>query len=122
MSNRVKRVVVVGADAPAWMAAAAIYASVGRTGVHVRVIELPTLLRPVDVYSALPALAGFHGRLGIPEDVLFKACKALPVAGHRLSNWSGAASAFMLGYDQLPGYGKSYAGPGTRNVRADTRI
>jgi nucleoside-diphosphate-sugar epimerase len=27
-----------------------------------------------------------------------------------------------LGYDELPGYGKSYAGPGTRHVRADTRI
>jgi dTDP-D-glucose 4,6-dehydratase len=27
-----------------------------------------------------------------------------------------------LGYAELPGYGKSYAGPGTRNVRADTRI
>ena len=27
-----------------------------------------------------------------------------------------------LGYDELPGYGKSYAGPGTRNVRATTRI
>ena len=105
MSNRVKSVVVVGADAPAWMAAAGIYASVGGTGVHVRIIELPTLLRPVDVYSALPALAGFHGRLGIPEDLLFKACKALPVAGQRLSNWSGATSAFMLGYDQLPPVG-----------------
>jgi hypothetical protein len=27
-----------------------------------------------------------------------------------------------LGYETLPGYGKSYAGPGTRHVRADTRI
>jgi nucleoside-diphosphate-sugar epimerase len=27
-----------------------------------------------------------------------------------------------LGYDELPGYGKSYAGPGTRRVRAETRI
>jgi nucleoside-diphosphate-sugar epimerase len=27
-----------------------------------------------------------------------------------------------LGYQETPGYGKSYAGPGTRNVRATTRI
>jgi nucleoside-diphosphate-sugar epimerase len=27
-----------------------------------------------------------------------------------------------LGYDELPGYGKSYAGPGTRDVRTDKRI
>jgi hypothetical protein len=39
--------------------------------------------------------------------------------------WHNAVSGFAtldLGYDELPGYGKSYAGPGTRNVRADTRI
>ena len=37
--------------------------------------------------------------------------------------WRGAIADFPdLGYGELPGYGKSYAGPGTRNVRADTRI
>jgi nucleoside-diphosphate-sugar epimerase len=37
--------------------------------------------------------------------------------------WRAAvANAPELGYAELPGYGKSYAGPGTRNVRADTRI
>lgn len=37
--------------------------------------------------------------------------------------WRDAiASPPELGYDEVPGYGKSYAGPGTRNVRADTRI
>jgi nucleoside-diphosphate-sugar epimerase len=41
-----------------------------------------------------------------------------------LAAWWRAAVADPpdLGYDELPGYGKSYAGPGTRNVRADTRI
>jgi len=37
--------------------------------------------------------------------------------------WRGATADFPdLGYEELPGYGKSYAGPGTRNPRADTRI
>ena len=37
--------------------------------------------------------------------------------------WRNAIADFPdLGYAELPGYGKSYAGPGTRNVRADTRI
>ena len=42
----------------------------------------------------------------------------------RLAVWWRAAIANppTLGYEELPGYGKSYAGPGTRNVRADTRI
>ncbi|MGM7698959.1 NAD-dependent epimerase/dehydratase family protein [Microbacterium sp. A84] len=45
-------------------------------------------------------------------------------AEDRLYNWWKAAIADPpnLGYDELPGYGKSYAGPGTRVVRADTRI
>lgn len=41
-----------------------------------------------------------------------------------LANWwrRAVAAPPELGYEELPGYGKSYAGPGTRNVRADTRI
>ena len=45
-------------------------------------------------------------------------------AEDRLVGWwrDAIADAPDLGYAELPGYGKSYAGPGTRNVRADTRI
>jgi nucleoside-diphosphate-sugar epimerase len=45
-------------------------------------------------------------------------------AEDRLARWWSAAVADPpdLGYAELPGYGKSYAGPGTRVVRADTRI
>jgi tryptophan 7-halogenase len=99
MKRRVDQVVVVGTDAPAWMAAAAVQASLMGTGVRVRVIEPPSQLQLVDVYSALPALAGFHHRLGLEEDLLFKICKAVPVASQRFSNWSGAAPAFIHGYD-----------------------
>jgi nucleoside-diphosphate-sugar epimerase len=45
-------------------------------------------------------------------------------AEDRLIAWwkSAIASPPDLGYAELPGFGKSYAGPGTRNIRADTRI
>jgi nucleoside-diphosphate-sugar epimerase len=45
-------------------------------------------------------------------------------AEDRLVAWWRASIADFpdLGYGELPGYGKSYAGPGTRNPRADTRI
>jgi nucleoside-diphosphate-sugar epimerase len=45
-------------------------------------------------------------------------------AEDRLASWWRTAIADPpdLGYVELPGYGKSYAGPGTRNVRASTRI
>lgn len=100
MTRRVERVVVVGSDAPAWMAAAAIQSSLAGVGVRVRVVELPSQLRPVDVYSALPALAGMHRRLGLEERLLFSTCKALPIAGQRFSNWSGGGTPFIHGYDQ----------------------
>jgi nucleoside-diphosphate-sugar epimerase len=45
-------------------------------------------------------------------------------AEDRLATWWRTAIADPpdLGYVELPGYGKSYAGPGTRHVRSDTRI
>ena len=45
-------------------------------------------------------------------------------AEDRLATWwkSVLAAPPDLGYRELPGYGKSYAGPGTRNVRANTRV
>lgn len=40
-----------------------------------------------------------------------------------ISWWRNVLShAPVLPYEELPGYGKAYAGPGTRVVRADTRI
>ena len=69
MTRRIEQVVVVGADAPAWMAAAALQRSVSAGGIRVRVIELPSLLQGVDAYSVLPELAGFHYRLGLEEEL-----------------------------------------------------
>ena len=47
-------------------------------------------------------------------------------AEDRLVGWWRSATASFesleLGYAEVPGYGKSYAGPGTRTPRADTRI
>ena len=83
------------------MAVAALQCSLRSAGVRVRMIELPTLLQPVDAYSVLPELAGFHYRIGLEEQFLFKLCKAVPIAGQRFSNWSGAAPPFIHGYDRL---------------------
>jgi nucleoside-diphosphate-sugar epimerase len=45
-------------------------------------------------------------------------------AEDRLASWWKVAIADPpdLSYTELPGYGKSYAGPGTRRVRSDARI
>ena len=99
MTRRVNQVVIVGADAPAWIAACAIQLSLRRAGVRVRLIELPSLLQSVDVYPALPTLAGLHHHIGLEEQMLFNMCQALPIMGQRFSHWSGNAPSFLHGYD-----------------------
>jgi tryptophan halogenase len=102
VTKRVERVVVVGRDAPAWLAAGAIQHMLGRTGVSVRVIELPSLLQSPDVYSAVPPIQGLHGQLAIDEQLVLGACNAVPMVGQRFSNWSGPGAPFIHGYDDQP--------------------
>ena len=99
MSRRVERVLVVGRDAAAWIAALAIQRSLGPAGVRVQVLELPSLVQPVDVYPALPAFLALNRLLGIDEADLLSACAGVPVIGQRFSNWARARGGFTLGYD-----------------------
>jgi tryptophan halogenase len=102
VTKRVENIVIIGRDAPAWMAAGAIQHMLGRTGVSVRVIELPSLLQAPDVYSAVPPLKGLHDQLRLDEQLLLRACSAVPMVGQRFSNWSGSGAPFIHGYDDLP--------------------
>lgn len=102
MTKRVEKVVIVGRDAPAWVAASAIHAMLGRTGVEVRVIELPSLLQAPDVYLGVPPLKGLHDQLRIDEQLVLRACNAVPMVGQRFSNWSGPGAPFIHGYDDQP--------------------
>ena len=102
MSRAIETVAVVGRDAPAWIAAAALHRAVGKSGVKVQVVELPSLLSPVDVYAALPSLRGLHQLLGLDEAMVLAAADGVPMVGQRFSNWSGAAPPFVHGYDDAP--------------------
>jgi len=102
LSQRVTNVVVVGRDAALWIAAAAIQRSLGRLGVTVRAVELPSLLQPLDVYSAMPAIQGLHKQIGLSEDLVVAAARAVPLVAQRYSNWAGAVPPWMVGYDDPP--------------------
>lgn len=102
MTRRVSSVAVVGRDAPLWLTAAAIQRSVGRLGVSVRAIELPSLLQAADVYSAMPAIQALNKQIGLKEEVVMAVAKAVPLVAQRYSNWIGALPPFMLGYDDPP--------------------
>ena len=92
-------------DAPLWIAAAAVQRSLGRLGVTVRAIELPSFVQSGDVYSAIPAIQGLHNQIGLEEQLVARAAKAVPLVAQRYSSWAGAGAPFMLGYDNPPAAG-----------------
>jgi len=99
MNRRVEQVLVVGRDAAAWLSALALHRALGRTGVKVRVVEMPSLLTPADVYAAVPSLGALHALLGLDEAAVLEATRGLPVLGQRFANWSRAKAPFIHGYD-----------------------
>lgn len=99
MSKPVETIVIVGRDVALWLTALGLQRAYGRAGVKVRAIELPTLLQPHDVLSALPTAYGLHGLLGIAENNVFKFARASYALGQRFAGWSGARPSFMHPYD-----------------------
>lgn len=100
MNNPVRKVVIVGRDASAWLSALALQLNFGRGGnTEVELIELPSALRLQDVYVTLPTQQAFHRLLGLDENRLLRACSGLYTLGQRFSNWSGSDEPFLHAYD-----------------------
>lgn len=106
MTRRVERVVVVGRDAAAWIAALAVRRALGPSGVSVVALELPSLLEDGEAYQGLPSLGGLHKLLGLDEALLFSRCGAVPMVGRRFSNWAGPRPPFLHGFDGADGPGR----------------
>jgi tryptophan halogenase len=104
--TRVKQVAIVGRDAAAWLSALALRRALGGAGIEVTVVELPSLLQPVDVFSAVPSLGALHRILGLREADILPRTGGVPVLGQRFAGWSGPGSEFVHGYDmQRPSIG-----------------
>jgi len=99
--NPLKRIVVVGRDADAWITALALQRFYGRRpiSIDIELVELPSLLRKQDVYSTLPVLRALHNMLGINESQLLRCTMGTYSMGQRFSNWSGQGSDFLHPYD-----------------------
>lgn len=106
MADKPQRVVIVGRDAAAWLAAVAVQRALGRRGVSVTVLELPSHLADSDAYSAVPSLLTFHQLLGIDTERVIDACQGVPMVAERFANWARTAPPFLLAYDGV----KSEAG------------
>ena len=101
MDGKVSKVVIVGRDAAAWLAALALQQRFGQgpERIEVELVELPSALRRQDAYLALPAQQALHRLLGLDETRLLRACAGLYSLGQRFSNWSGPDTAFLHAYD-----------------------
>lgn len=98
MHNHIRKVVIAGRDAAAWLSANALMRAFGATGLSVVVVELPSSLRPHDVYTTLPALEAFHTLLGFEENALLRASAGVFSLGQSFANFSGPRPAFFHPY------------------------
>jgi tryptophan halogenase len=98
MNGAVRELVVVGRDAPVWLAACVMQSALGPAGLRVTVVELPDATRPADVYATLPALEPLHARLRIEEARLIAATRGAFTLGKRFQDTTGAAPAFFHAY------------------------
>ncbi|MDI7776083.1 tryptophan 7-halogenase [Asticcacaulis sp. EMRT-3] len=94
----VKKLVIAGCDAAAWLSACALMRAFGPSGLNIEVVELPSLLRPQDVVASLPPLEAFHRLLGIDEHTLLKATGGAYSLGQGFANFSGTAAPFFHPY------------------------
>jgi tryptophan 7-halogenase len=96
--NAVQDLVVVGRDAPAWLAACVMQSALGPTGLRVTVVELPDVMGAADVYATLPALEALHARLRIDEARLVSGTRGAFTLGKRFQDTTGKTAGFFHAY------------------------
>ena len=95
MNGAVKRLVIVGRDAPAWLSACVMQYALAPAGVNVCVVELPPRTASADLCISLPALEALHGRLRIDESRLVAATRGAFTLGRRFVDATGHAPPFF---------------------------
>ena len=105
----IKTVVIAGRDAAAWLSAHVLYQALGHTGLVIKVVELPSLVRHEDIYPSLPALEALHRLLGFDEHAVLGATGGAYAMGQSFVNFNGPNTTFFhpygshgVGLDSLP--------------------
>ncbi|RYY41932.1 MAG: tryptophan halogenase, partial [Sphingomonadales bacterium] len=107
MSGAPVHVVVAGEDAALWLAASTLHGALGRSGVTVEVVELPTRLGPADMLVTQPSLEALHDRLGVDEARLLRATRGSFALGQKFVDALGAQPGFFHAHG---GYGVAIDG------------
>lgn len=98
MSARVQSLVLLGRDAPLWLAASVLQAALKPAGVAVTAIELPSLLHVSDVYATLPGIEALHTRLRLDEAGLLRATAGAFSLGQNIRDMLGGHGQFLNAY------------------------
>jgi tryptophan halogenase len=91
----VRELVIVGRDAPAWLAACVMQEALGPAGLRVSVVELPPAVDTADLYATLPALESLHTRLRIDENRLIADTRGAFTLGRRFLDTTGESGSFF---------------------------
>jgi tryptophan halogenase len=102
----IRRVVVVGSDAIAWVAAVALARAFRHRQIDVRVLEAPTADVPPGRWT-LPSQRGMHALLGIPESDLVQRTGATFKLATEHVGWQGDGSRFLHAHGEI---GRKVAG------------
>ena len=94
----VRSVLIAGRDASAWLAACALSRAMAPSGIEVSIVELPSLLRPHDVYATLPPLEAFHRLIGIEEQDVLRRCAGTYTLGQSFAGFSRSRPPFFHAY------------------------
>jgi tryptophan halogenase len=98
MNARVESLVLLGRDAPLWLAASVLQAALKPAGVAVTAIELPSLLHASDVYATLPGIEALHTRLRLDEAGLLRATGGAFSLGQNFVDLLGGHGHFLNAY------------------------
>jgi tryptophan halogenase len=93
--SAIETLVIVGRDAPLWLAASVLQSALRPAGVTVTAIELPSQLHPCDVYATRPALEALHARLRLDEAGLLRATGGAFSLGQNVIDLLGGSAPFL---------------------------
>lgn len=102
MSKPIKKIVVVGKDADAWITALFLKSGLnnGTSEVDIELIELPSGLSADDFYTVLPSIKNLHKVLGANEINLAKSAKAQHSFAQKFVSWSNSHEDFKHAYEK----------------------
>ncbi|WP_109806208.1 tryptophan 7-halogenase [Sphingosinithalassobacter portus] len=97
----IRKAVIVGGGIDAWMAANALWAAFGSTGLAIEVVETPMSVPAGMACASTPQFRNFLSLAGIAERDLLRAGQASFCLAQRNIGWRGEGRSFARGYGHI---------------------